>query len=452
MQRSAPAASHVIPVTQAFLILLDKYKGDKEAFSELKKLYLSGGKRRHDRESINKWMQDPALENYSISYAARDISEDPSRRYFETHLAFWTLAQSIEKLSIDDLNLLFKLQTKAVLEEKRALVRKVLFSKTADFGNEYLLTEYNSALKKLKLENYFPGFNEDEENREKMRLLLKISYLSTVNASSHGSSLPLNIYNTGYFIPEKRGREEKLNQDHVKSNHFGLMKSYMPLPVSDIAYSQTKSDCPRPADSYNFVEKSEWALANFRYLVHPFSCSISGTLLVQLKMFAFYSRYAEEIREIEHALFHDADFIFSSRRKFINYLQAFISLMLFNSGGHSLHEFVAVLAIPEVRKEFGFIRGFKRIDEQELFLTGNEEAFDRAIYSAIAYNKELLKRSAVLQDICNKRSPLHLEDKDKEALAYGRESMFFEADKEKKKEKKQSKEPKPDSRRGKLNG
>lgn len=77
----------------------------------------------------------------------------------------------------------------------------------------------------------------------------------------------------------------------------------------------------------------------------------------------------------------------------------YVSALLFNAGGHSLHEFVAPLGLTQVQEEFADIDGFNTLDLEELFLNSNKDAFDRALDKAIRYNEHMLKKSAVKEEL-----------------------------------------------------
>src|SRR5438128_1292501 len=97
---------------QAILILIEKYRNklttllknpEKTVFineqiknleSYLEKLYLlylSGIKSEEDSSEFRKAMADESLQKYIIVYDYEEIDNDPTRRYFETHLAAATL-------------------------------------------------------------------------------------------------------------------------------------------------------------------------------------------------------------------------------------------------------------------------------------------------------------------------------------------------------------------------
>ncbi|MCW8483823.1 hypothetical protein OQJ14_10665 [Fluoribacter dumoffii] len=84
-----------ISVGQALLILLAKNRDNGDKYNQLKHLYLAGAKDEETRAAIDAYLQDPALEDYEISKAPKDINRDSSRRYFETHLAYETLSSEL---------------------------------------------------------------------------------------------------------------------------------------------------------------------------------------------------------------------------------------------------------------------------------------------------------------------------------------------------------------------
>ncbi|WP_155080578.1 hypothetical protein [Piscirickettsia salmonis] len=76
---------------------------------------------------------------------------------------------------------------------------------------------------------------------------------------------------------------------------------------------------------------------NFSKLVHPFSNSISGTMLSQLRMLK--------------SLHNKRKFKFQ-KTNCIKYLHTLASAMLFNSGGHSYYEFLYPLTLDDVKIAF----------------------------------------------------------------------------------------------------
>ncbi len=79
---------------------------------------------------------------------------------------------------------------------------------------------------------------------------------------------------------------------------------------------------------------------------------------------------------------------FTNLEKTLNYIKCFSSILLYNSGGHSFHEFLSVLSVPEVKESFGF----DNINEETLLLDSNRKAFEQSLMDTIAYNKTILVR------------------------------------------------------------
>src|SRR5579864_1323204 len=91
-----------ISVGQALLFLIRKYQTAGIDCEFIKKLYLSDVKTPEARELLANLLaelnQDPDFSShYIISFDPKIKDEDPSRRYFETHLAMQTLIQSDQK-------------------------------------------------------------------------------------------------------------------------------------------------------------------------------------------------------------------------------------------------------------------------------------------------------------------------------------------------------------------
>ena len=60
----------------------------------------------------------------------------------------------------------------------------------------------------------------------------------------------------------------------------------MPLPQDDIARAEAAIGYLKPSDQAIYNENAAWVQGNFERLVHPFSNSISGTMLCQLRSLA----------------------------------------------------------------------------------------------------------------------------------------------------------------------
>lgn len=361
---------------QALLILIDKYRDDVAA-DELKKLYLSGAKSTSDRARMDNWFKDPALKNYSISFNHKTIDEDPSRRYFETHLAYETLKYNLKDLDSDKLKAHYQELYRLVPLFKRTDADEVL-NGIINNNDSLFIKEYSDAINKIESDQLYKEFSK--EDKEKLILLMKNAFLGII-AAMH-NPLPINIYGEGIFSDESKGKLPKGTQQFsVRSKNTGLLKSYMPAPQNDAASIEIGFSYMRPADQARYNNDSEWAKLNFRDAVHPFSNSISGTMLCQIRV----ACYLLELDQLE----------FDSKETFYNYIKCFTSALLYNSGGHTLHEFIAPLMLSEVQPYFKSLNEFNSINEENLFFVDNQRGFNQATDNAIFYNKVLLNKRSV---------------------------------------------------------
>lgn len=219
-------------------------------------MYLSGTKDEIDSHAFRKLVTDESLTNYTLSYDYKIIDNDPTRRYFETHLAAITLKNSLKNLDIEDLTSHHQFLYDLLSETKKKEVTEIFYNPTLPLGQFNI--EYVSVLKSL---NDTPSYKEASElDQEKMCLLIKCSILSVFLMTNKPStiSFPIGIYNIGFFKKENRGVKTLFRQENVQSNHLGIVKSYMPLPISDIAYRENKPfPYLRSADNTTFYSDAQ---------------------------------------------------------------------------------------------------------------------------------------------------------------------------------------------------
>ena len=416
--------NQVISVGQALLILIDQHKEDQITLQQLKLLYFSGIQCESDRIQIEEWLQEEALRGYTISIDYKIIDNDPSRRYFETHLAYHTLQTSLKNLNLEEVESHYSSFQNLIADSPitKKIFDDLIHSRVDELekntnlcpSDKNIIKEYSDllsklnisyAISKLKSENEMQkksitekdlekSINEfkmgspykqfSAEDRRKMELLALVSLTCSL-ISKDIVSLPIDIYNEGYYIAKNRGRIEKQDQAEVKSNHLGLMRNYMPVPRNDIAYSETTLANQRVADRYTFNPEAKWVKEVFSRLVHPFSCSISGIMLGHHRAFKF--------------LKDSNQLIIDSEQKYVNYLKTLISFLLYNSGGHTFYEFTFPLSLPEIKEAFSFINNFDKINKEQLFFYGNEEAFEKSLEETIFYNKIILNKARVHQSL-----------------------------------------------------
>ena len=248
--------------------------------------------------------------------------------------------------------------------------------------------QYGFYIKRLKEGSVFPKFSDAE--REKIKWIVRVVYMGLVNGWQF-TDMPLDIYHTARFGSKERGRIALIDDQRTTRNQcFGALKGHMPLSAVDIAVSSSTFAHMKSADYSTFDPDSEVVQACFQQLVHPFSNSISGCFLVQLRVLA--------------RLHHDGQSVFTeSLDAFTQWLRLSISSSLYYSGGHSLYEFAAVLALTEVQAFFQYMPGFTELDLETLFYHGNETAFDETLVAALEYNRRLLKKQELHRELCNSR-------------------------------------------------
>lgn len=367
---------------QGLLLLMDHYKADESLQTQLKKLYLSGAVSAEDKEAFRRLLSDEILSKYEILFDPKTINDDPTRRYFETHLAYETLKQNLSKIDTDELRSHVTEITEiapagGVRDMLMGYVQPIFEGIISSRADEYEI-EKATYFARIKESSTFKDLST--EDRTKLELLVKSAVLAV--QVMEFTDFPLDIYGSGIFSPEHRGKRMVEEQKSTRSQSFGIMKGHMPLATDDLAFATDITPTMRPADQASFELDSTWVRENFERLVHPFSNSISGTELAQLRVIA-------KLRNDGHPGFT------VSSEKMAQYHQLFISALLFGGGGHTLYEFIAPLTLAEVQKEFETTPGFEHIDLESLFLSGNEAAFDSALQATIDYQKRILAQKSL---------------------------------------------------------
>lgn len=386
-----------ISINQAILILMDHYKNKPLQFNMLRKFYVSGLRTQEDGILLEEFLKEPALAEYKISIDYSVINEDPSRRYFETILAFETMKESLKELSIDNLDRHY-----SYLRELLSLTQRkefyYVFSGAKIEDRESPEYEFSDAIMRINNDKQYKEFSN--KDKYKLNRLIKIAYLGVFLCYEYPKFFPMNIYvSHKYFLPKNRGRVNKEDQKLVTSQHYGILKNYMPVPLDDIAYTEIPFSYPRITDRNTFCPEAKWTKHNFEKLVYPFVSSISGTLLAQLRCMLFLKE--------KNIL------IFNKKNSFCSFLQCFTSLLLYNSGGHSYYEYLVLLNLPEVRRKFKFIPEFKSINVESLLFQDNKIAFNSALQKTIEYNKIILNKMRLNYQIREMRLFFETHDEQK---------------------------------------
>ncbi|AHE68397.1 ankyrin repeat domain-containing protein [Legionella oakridgensis] len=428
-------AEVVLTVGESLLMLIracKKASVDAEIISKLKVLYLEGIKSEDDKAFITNIKELLADEKqFRVSADPKLVNADPSRRYFETHLAYHMLAPTAEALETEQLQAFtgkLKDNLSRVLANKpkeKAAVELILDGNMHPSLNKYQL-EYAEVIYKLKTHD-FHGLSP--KACDNLCEIAKSTILATLN-TQHDHSMPADIYEDSVFTMgmDGRGRKIKREHEHVLTAAKGLIRSTIPLPFTDIAVDggmkeyevplyqdevdadgQVKrvpvtkivrdaegiekevpvtvthtrmvvSPFQRSADQADFMIESQWSQHLFARQTHIYSNGISSTTLAMLRNILMQKR--------EGHPFH-GDY-------FEDYMKAFTALMIYNSGGHSLFEIFEVFKLPQLREimDATDCSGLLERDElmQQWLFEDQPESFDKAMDETIDYLHTLVNR------------------------------------------------------------
>ena len=406
----------VISPFQALTILAKKYSnyGFGEKLQQIKQLYLVGIRNSEDETLFQELMKNEALTGYKVSFDKEVMNNDPVRRYFESYLSHEILKRSLDDLSknrlethydkvFNKMSRLFQLVIAIwTYRSKKHMIKTSRVNSSGEFSYAIALLNDENSFLSLKPDEKSTDKTVDEvlaDRKEKMIFLAKLVFTTlTLISTNPNSAFPLDIYGkeSSPFSSENRGRTFKSDEagirqvkQEVYSNAFGIMKNFMPLPRGDVLYSELSSKHVRGPESTTYVEGAQVPEAAFSTRVTPFVNSISGTILVQLKVIA--------------QLFRDGDFEFQDDPTQLKlFLKCYICFLQYYSGGHSLNEFISVLELPEVRVEFQTLPGFEDLNLKSLFQDDNEAVFERAIQQTITYNDRILARNEAFQAIAKR--------------------------------------------------
>lgn len=367
-----------ISLGQALLILLDYYRENPKKVEQLKKLYLTGPSTRWEMNQIKHILLHEALKNYTVSHDEDVIKNDPSRRFFETHLSSETLKNGLNHIDLSTLQRhCNELYNAAMLNNPfEALVTDTLNGIFDEQTDSSVVKEYTYYISKLHSKELFKAL--PEAGREKIELLVKCTFLGVLNACLN--PLPLDISSQGMYSGK--------NQTATRNQSLSLMKGHMLLEKNDIERAGGVMPLMKPSDQARFVEGATGVESSFEKKEHLFSNSISCTMLAQLRSIA-------GLREAGIQTLPE------TTEKMSEYFRLLISSMLFVSGGHSLNEYTAPIFLPAVRDEFKDIQDFDSMTLSSLFYAGNETSFNTALQDTILYNKPLLLCHRLYAQVAN---------------------------------------------------
>jgi hypothetical protein len=393
-----PLSSQTITPGQGLLLLIKHYQDQPLKCQELKKLYILGANNADRCIALcDALLHEPLLQNYEIAIDETSINNDPTRRYFETHLAYQTLNHRLSLLNYEELKSLYRESHKLIsskippeqLETILNVIKGLPIDPTFKRRENY---QYSIYIKRIIEGSIFRNFSKNKRN--KMLYIERVLYLSLVNGW-YKTEMPIDIYHLERFSSSQRGRiyRHKSDLSWMRNQHFGLMKGHMPLALDDMARSMMPFEHIKSADYSTFNPESPTIQACFMQFVHPYSNSISCSFLVLLRLLARLNT-------------EEGGCVFmSSLDKLVLLLQLCISSSLYYSGGHSLYEYISLINAPEVQDYFQFLPGFAEIDLASIFYQNNEDAFDAALESTLTYQAHLMAKKSVHAELISLFSP-----------------------------------------------
>ena len=420
--KTVPVKKLEITAGQALLLLLDEQKkqkiSDDPVLKEMKEMYLLGIKTVEDRLKLEEWIaaKPKLLKDYkiqtTIDYKNKEnrarqydlINKDPTRRYFETYLARHTLDNTLRDLKEEDL----KAFQWSVHNQRSSVAQGLSPEQLAEYQtlSPKLVQEYNDAKARIgKQLGYI-----DEAKHSLLHNILDIPYYSVMYAFFN-PNIPIDIYDKGIFGPASRRNVRKIDQNkQVAGTHnAGLLTSTMPLPLSDEVVRVEPYQFLKASDRTNWrgetltdEDQAFWTIFNFSNLVNPHSNAISGTVLGMLRALSHFSSQGNGE--------------FKTKEEMKTLLKCVISSLLYTHGGHSLNEFTYVLELPEVQQAFATIPGFSDLNLKSLFLDDNEAAINTSLDAAIEYNKTIINRAKLHEQITKQETAPLTESKPDDSL------------------------------------
>lgn len=398
-----------LTVGQMLLKLISHYRDDSAKLAKYQRLYLTGA---IDPDSIieicSAILDEKLLKNYELTINEDDISEDPIRRYFETHLAYHTLKSNLDKISIADLQTFLMQIRENILSQGISIPEKavktinlVLEGRAEDpsfkrRGNR----QYNAFFEQFIKRENLPGFTNEELN--KAYYLFATLYFIQVCGWAEIPS-PISAYSSNPLFTDKGKKtfsaEEAESIKKTRSQNYGLLKGHMPIfDANDIALASSPFKHWKASDFSKFNDESPTTQLIFQTLVHPYSNGISGVSLLIMKVFA--NMHANAIQNK-----------FTQNAEGLNiFLKLAYSILLYNSGGHSLFEYIRVLSIPEVTENMLFV---KDINFLSLFYNDNQEALQTAVSNTLQY----MQRREQKQSIHHELSIFHQRSQKRRAFS-----------------------------------
>lgn len=346
-------------------------------------LCVLGARTDKDRQTMMELFEHPLLSEYVVSTQFDVINDDAVRRFLETKLAENSLKYGLKQLPLADLNSHLNALINLMNQLDPNLRDKEYFSKVM---SEWLGDDYKALSRDLNREELSADETQkisfSQEDWVKMSFLWHI-WIRSYIVSGEEEFLPIKIYNQGFFQEQHRSRQcrYELREEVMYSSNVGIFKSIMPTP----AYSALRTKNITKGlvlSDYRMYQLGAWYRYNYEYLVHPFVNSISGTILVQLRVLAAIKRQMSL-----------SSSLLSSKNKLADYFRLFSALLLYGCGSHSWFEFLEPITLTAVREEFRDVPGFDELDMEYILFYNNKEAIYESIKESIQYNQHIVQRA-----------------------------------------------------------
>lgn len=390
-----------ISVFQAITIFIKNNLTDESCLSRVLPLYLRGVLTVHDQSLLDEILQAECLRDFTVVDDLGQNVHDPSRHFFESMLACESLAGSLDIIDSQKLKALYDEQFDRMDEYFKTHVPETVFKNRnlhvvsgRNLGEE----EYAQVIAELKSEDGVeflrprPNLEDAEtiynDRKKKLLLLVKAAFCSVICVQLNDNEYPIAIYfsKNGPFDAQNRGRTPRQhdlglgrtsNNTALRSQSYGIMRTSMPLYFDSPLLAAKSFAYNKPTDRSTFVEGSAWVTKVQSQKVHTFINSISGTLLMQLRM--------------TKKLLNEGKYPFSEDpRQFHTFHKLFICSLLYLSGGHCLAEWCGVFELPEVKAAFAQVPGFASLSIEGFFL--NEPILKKVINETIEYNDRLFEK------------------------------------------------------------
>lgn len=386
----------ILSVGESILLIMqacEKGQVDKSIMDQLNILYIEGVKTDEDEQFIEEIKEFFKEKSFVVKSDPQTINEDPTRRYFETVLAFHILQENAQKLENRTLheftqNLkkrLFSLS--GCTKRDRMKVEMILSGEMNEkVLNKYQL-EYAELIHQL-LKGDYQGLSETA--CKNLYEIACSTILATMN-TQFDKTMPVDIYSDSIFTMgmDGRGRIVKQTNADVQTTVKGLMKSTTPAPmyydvvnpVQNYNDPESRSAFQRSADQANFMIESDWSQRLFSRQTQVYSNGISSTTLAQLRNIILQKR-------LGNSHFQDS---------LQQYMTVFAAIMLYNSGGHSFFEIFEVLKLPQCGELTRFAPGIVRAIAKDNLMykclcEDQKIAYDIALKFTQEYTRTLLNK------------------------------------------------------------